>query len=73
MVIILGKMKGKGQSKHAKDYLEWVNQSGLPPLTNTEHHFANWLIDSQDEIGKIGDLETIFSSVRKWVKSKNKA
>jgi len=54
------------------DYMSWVQQSNLPPLTNTQHTFAKWLLmeDSQKQIDKIGNLDVIFSSVRDWVKFK---
>jgi len=54
----------------SKDYLEWVKQSNLPPLTNTQQQFAEWLLreDNAKVISQIGDLDTIFSSVRKFVK-----
>lgn len=55
----------------SQDYLEWVNQANLPPLTNTQHKFAEWLLfeDNAKIIAQIGDLDTIFISVRKWLKN----
>jgi hypothetical protein len=55
----------------SQDYLEWVKQANLPPLTNTQHKFAEWLLleENAKVISQIGDLDTIFSSVRRWVKN----
>lgn len=51
------------------EYLEWVKQAELPPLTNTQHYFAEWLLKNKDIISQIGDLEIIFTKVRKWLKN----
>jgi hypothetical protein len=55
----------------SQDYLEWVKQANLPPLTNTQHKFAEWLLqeDNRKVISQIGGLDEIFISVRKWVKN----
>ena len=55
----------------SQDYLEWVRQANLPPLTNTQHKFAEWLLleENAKVISQISDLDTIFCSVRKWVKN----
>lgn len=52
-------------------YLELVKQANLPPLTNTQHKFAEWLLleENAKVISQIGDLDTIFSSVRRWLKN----
>ena len=50
------------------DYLKWVKETNQKNLTNTQHEFAEWLIQNRDKISKIGDLETIFKSVRGWLK-----
>lgn len=54
-------------------YLEWVKQANLPPLTNTQHRFAEWLLqeDNTKVISQIGDLDTIFLSVRRFVKNRS--
>ena len=52
----------------SKEYLEWVKQSGLDPLTNTEHKFAEFLLANQKELKKVGDLDKIYNSVRKYLK-----
>jgi hypothetical protein len=55
----------------SQDYLEWVKQANLHPLTNTQHKFAEWLLqeDNRKVISQIGGLDEIFISVRKWVKN----
>ncbi len=55
----------------SQDYLEWVKQANLPPLTNTQHKFAEWLLqeDNRKVISQIGGLDEIFISVREWVKN----
>jgi len=55
----------------SQDYLEWVKQANLPPLTNTQHKFAEWLLqeDNRKVISQIGGLDEIFISVRKWGKN----
>ena len=54
----------------SEKYKNWVKQSNLPPLTNTQHRFAEWLLQKENEIiiSQIGDLDKIFLSVRKWLK-----
>lgn len=52
----------------SKEYLDWVKESNLKNLTNTQHKFAEFLLKNHTEIGKIGNLEDIFTSVRKYVK-----
>ena len=53
------------------EYLEWVKQTNLPPLTNTQHIFAEWLLeeDNAKMISKIGNLNDIFISVREHLKN----
>ena len=55
----------------SQDYLEWVKQANLPPLTNTQHRFAEWLLleDNVKIISQIGELDIVFASVRKWLKN----
>ena len=50
-------------------YKGWVKQDNLPPLTNTQHNFAEWLLLNENQINQIGDLEIIFKSVRKYLKN----
>ena len=54
----------------SKDFISFINQANLPPLTNTQHEFAEWLLlsDNQKMINKIGDLDSIFIAVRKYIK-----
>jgi hypothetical protein len=54
-----------------EDYLNWVHQSGLPPLTRTQWKFAQWLLEEENVkiISQIGGLDDIFISVRQYVKT----
>lgn len=54
-------------------YLEWVKQANFSPLTNTQHRFAEWLLqeDNAKVISQIGDLDKIFISVRRFVKNRS--
>jgi len=63
----------RDNSVFSNDYLKWVKQANLPPLTNTQHKFAEWLFscDISKRISQIGDMESIFISVRKWLKKNN--
>lgn len=58
-------------SLFSNEYKEWVKQSNLPPLTNSQCQFASWLLDESNRkiIGQIGDLDKVFSSVRKFLKN----
>ena len=55
---------------YSPKYLEWVEQAGLPPLTNTQHRFAEWLLleDNAKFVGQVGDLNEIFISIRSFIK-----
>jgi predicted TPR repeat methyltransferase len=55
----------------SQEYLEWVKQADLPLLTNTQHQFAEWLLEEENAkmLMKIGDLDKIFISVRKHLKN----
>ena len=59
-------LKASRSGIYSDKYREWVKQSGLPPLTNTQHHFAEFLLENEDEIKKVGNLEVIFKSIRKY-------
>jgi hypothetical protein len=58
-------------SLFSDEYKDWVKQSDLPPLTNSQYQFASWLLDESNRkiIGQIGDLDKVFSSVRKFLKN----
>lgn len=51
-----------------KLYQAWVQQAKLPPLTNNQAKFAEWLLDNEDKVAMIGDMESIFKSVRKYLR-----
>lgn len=65
--------KGIAKPMFSEAYLKWVKQANLPPLTNTQHRFAEWLLqeDNAKVISQIGDLDTIFLSVRRFVKNRS--
>jgi hypothetical protein len=54
----------------SNEYLKWVKESKLENLTNTQHRFAEWLLQDQNVnvIGQIGDLDTIFTDVRRFIR-----
>lgn len=60
---------------YSERYLEWVKQCKLPLLTNTQRKFAEWLLQEENSkvIAQIGDLDSIFISVRKFIKNNPKA
>lgn len=53
---------------HSEKYLEWVKQCGLGPLTSQQHKFAEFLFEHDKEIAKVGGMEVIFESIRKYLK-----
>jgi hypothetical protein len=59
--------------KSSEIYLKWVKQANLPPLTNTQYRFAEWLLSPKisSKITQIGDITSIFSSVSYFLKHKN--
>lgn len=50
-------------------YNEWVKQANLSPLTSKQHKFAEFLLEHHKMIGLIGDMESVFTSVRKFIKT----
>lgn len=60
----------KEKSIFSEKYLKWVKQADLPPLTNTQHRFAEWLLEKENfkMITQIGELTEIFKSIRKFGK-----
>lgn len=59
-------------SLFSQDYLDWVHQANLPPLTSLQHRFAEWLLEPENikMINQIGNLDVIFLSIKKWLKMK---
>ena len=59
------------QSGFTENFIKWCGQSGLPPLTNTQHHFAEWLLleENRKKISQIGNISCIFESVRTYLKN----
>ena len=60
------------QPVFTEEYLSWIKQADLPPLTNTQHSFAEWLLLEENAkiISQIGSLDEIFTSIRKYLKNK---
>jgi hypothetical protein len=60
------------QSQYTKEYLEFAKATDLPPLTNTQAKFAQWLLlpENAAQLEKIGDLESVFKAVRCHVKTR---
>lgn len=54
--------------EHTNAYLEWVKQSGLKPMTNMQSKFAEFLFSNYKVLQQIGDQESIFISVREFIK-----
>jgi hypothetical protein len=60
------------QSQYTKEYLEFAKATDLPPLTNTQAKFAQWLLlpENVAQLEKIGDLESVFKAVRRHIKTR---
>ena len=54
---------------YTKNYNNWVKQASLDPLTSKQHKFAEFLLENHKMIGQVGDMSTIFESVRKYIKT----
>jgi len=52
-------------------YLDYVDKVKPDPLTNTQHRFAEWLLTDEAVamLSSIGDLNSIFTSVRRYIKA----
>lgn len=48
----------------SKEYLEWVKQANLPPLTNSQHKFAEYLLNEK----QIGNMDDIYKSITKYLR-----
>lgn len=51
-------------------YYKWVKDTKQSGLTNTQSKFAEWLLVNERAkiITQIGDLTSIFISIRRWLK-----
>ncbi len=49
-------------------YDNWVVGSGIKNMTRNQSEFAKFLFDNHIVINTLGDMETIFKSVRKYLK-----
>jgi hypothetical protein len=54
----------------SEEYLEWVKQCNLLPLTNTQHEFAEFLLlkENRKMMSSFADLDSIFCAIRKYLK-----
>lgn len=50
-------------------YLSSDERKQLQPMTNTQVRFAKFLLENAKELSVIGDLESIFKNVRKFIKN----
>lgn len=64
------KTKPMQAGHYSEEYLKWVQQAKLPALTNTQHRFAEWLLqeDNAKVLSQVGNLESIFESIRHYVR-----
>jgi len=56
-------------------WVEWNKKQhkSIPPMTGNQASFAEWLFENAaDELGKIGSLQDVFESVRRFIKEDNK-
>lgn len=53
-------------------YEDWQKSQNISELTNTQYRFAQWLFQPENvaRLEVIGDIDSIFKSIRKYVKSK---
>lgn len=51
-----------------QEYLDYVKAMEPKNLTNTQQRFAQWLLENESEINKIGNLESVFIDVRYYLK-----
>lgn len=49
----------------SKEYLNWVKQAHLEPLTNNQVRIAEWLLESK-QMDTVGEFSDIFKSVKKY-------
>ena len=47
---------------------KYRNRRGESPMTNTQWKFALWLFENEDTLMVIGDMTSMFESVRGFVK-----
>lgn len=60
-------------------YLQWVkwrniNHPNAQPITNSQHRFVEWALREENAkmIASIGDMYTMFSQVRQYLKDGNR-
>lgn len=63
---------GQEQGQYSDAYLEFAKATELPPLTNTQAKFAQWLLlpENAAQLEKIADLESVFKAVRRHIKTR---
>lgn len=49
-------------------WIEYRKRRKESPMTNTQWRFAMWLFEQEDTLMAIGDMTSIFESVRSFVK-----
>lgn len=56
------------------DYNKWIKHrinKNLKPLTKTQWEFGKFCFEHKEILAQIGDLETIFSEIRNFIKYEN--
>jgi len=49
---------------------KWVAYTQMKPLTGNQHKFMRFLLEYQDEISQIGDLESVFIDLQRFLKNR---
>jgi hypothetical protein len=57
---------------YSENYLNWIKENEITGLTRTQYMFAEWCFDNYKVLNQIGDLDSIFISVRNFIKTSNK-
>ena len=63
-------MSNQKPGDFSEEYMEWANQTKLDKLTNNQTRFAEFLLDPDNRkiMTKIGKMDHVFKSVRKYLK-----
>ncbi len=58
----------KKSKTHSDDFSQWLKDTQQKPLTGTRVAFAHWCFKNKDVLLQVGDLDSTFVSIRKWLK-----
>jgi hypothetical protein len=53
---------------HSELYLKWVKDKGLNGLTRSQAEFAEWCLQNNHMILRIGSFSEVFQSINMWMK-----